>query len=144
MLEEEGRVTAVEGVYAFVSAQPSSACEGCSQKGTCHVMGGGGEMVIKASNDIGAKIGNRVVVSITSKTFLKASALIYLLPIAALIGGGVIGRSVAPHFNLQAEAGSASFGFLSLVVSFIAVKLLGERIGKSKTDQAKVIKVLDV
>lgn len=146
MLEEEGRVTAVDGIYAFVAAQPSSACEGCSQKGACHVLGGGGEMVIKAVNDIGATVGNRVIVVISSKTFFKASALIYLLPVAAIIAGGLFGKAIAPHFslNIQAEALSAIFGLVSLVVSFIAVKLLAKKIGERKADHARVIRVLDV
>ena len=146
MLEEEGRVTSVDGNYAFVSAQPSSACEGCSQKGACHVLGGGGEMVIKALNDIGATVGNRVVVAISSRTFFKASALIYLLPVAALIAGGLFGKAMAPHLglNVQAEVLSAIFGLMSLVASFIAVKLLAKKIGERKTDQARVIRVLNV
>src|SRR4030065_1741474 len=121
MLEEEGRVTAVDGVYAFVAPTPSSACEGCSQKGTCHVLGGSGEMIIRASNDVGAEVGNRVVVAISSKTFFKASAVIYLLPVAALVFGGVFGKSIAPHLNLniQPETVSAIFGFTSLLLSFV-------------------------
>lgn len=145
-MEEEGRVTAVDGSYALVAAQPSSACEGCSQKGVCHVLGGSGDMIIKAANDVRANIGDRVVVAISSKTFLKASALIYLLPVAALITGGIFGRSVAPHLglNIQAEAVSAIFGLISLVVSFVAVRLLSSKIGESKAGQARIVKVLDV
>ncbi|MEK7850632.1 MAG: SoxR reducing system RseC family protein, partial [Deltaproteobacteria bacterium] len=103
MLEEEGRVTSVDGVYAFVAAQPSSSCEGCSQKGACHVLGGSGEMIIKADNEIRAEVGDRVIVAISSKTFFKASAVIYLLPVAALIIGGVFGKSIAPRLNLNIQ-----------------------------------------
>lgn len=103
-------------------------------------------MVIKAVNDIGATVGNRVIVVISSRTFFKASALIYLLPVAALIAGGLFGKVIAPHFglNIQAEVLSAIFGLISLVVSFIAVKLLAKKIGERKTDHARVIRVLDV
>ncbi len=146
MLEEEGRVTAVDGNYAYVAARPSSACEGCSQKGMCHVLGGSGDMIIKAVNDVRAGIGDSVVVAVSSRTFLKASALIYLLPVAALIAGGVFGKSIAPHLeiNIQAETLSAIFGFTSLVVSFVAVRLLSDKIGQSEANQARVIKVLNV
>lgn len=145
MLEEEGRVTAIDGNYAYVAARPSSACEGCSQKGVCHVLGGSGDMIIKAVNDVRAGIGDNVVVAISSGTFLKASALVYLLPVAALIAGGVFGKSLAPHLelNIQAEAVSAIFGFISLVVSFVAVRLLSKKIGESEENLARVIKVLD-
>lgn len=146
MLEEEGRVTAVDGNYAFVAARPSSSCDGCSQKGVCHVLGGSGDMIIKAVNDVRAGIGDSVVVAVSSRTFLKASAVIYLLPVAALIAGGVFGKSIAPHLeiNIQAETLSAIFGFTSLVVSFAAVRLLSDKIGQSKANQARVIKVLNV
>ena len=103
-------------------------------------------MIIKAVNDIGATVGNRVTVAISSRTFFKASALIYLLPVAALIAGGLFGKAMAPHLglNIQAEALSAIFGLISLVISFIAVRLLAKKIGEKKTDQARVIRVLDV
>lgn len=103
-------------------------------------------MVIKAVNQIGATVGNRVVVAISSGTFFKASALIYLLPVASLIAGGLFGKAIAPlfGFNIQAEAISAIFGLISLVVSFIAVKFLAKKIGERKTDHARVIRVLDV
>ena len=145
-MEEEGMVTAVDGSYAFVMAKPSTACEGCSQKGVCHVLGGSGDMIIKAANNVTANVGDKVIVAISSKTFLKASAVIYLLPVAALIAGGIFGRSVAPHLglNIQAEAVSAIFGLIFLLVSFVAVKLLSSKIGESKADQARIVKVLDV
>lgn len=103
-------------------------------------------MIIKAANDVRAEVGDRVIVAISSKTFFKASAVIYLLPVAALIFGGVFGKSIAPHLNLniQPETVSAVFGFTSLLLSFVAVKLLSTRIGESKADQARIIKVLNV
>jgi len=103
-------------------------------------------MIIKADNEIRAEVGDRVVVAISSKTFFKASAVIYLLPVAALIAGGVFGKSIAPRLNLniKSEAVSAIFGFASLLLSFVAVKLLSARIGESKANQAKIIKVLNV
>lgn len=144
MLEEEGRVTAIDGDYAFVAAQPSSSCEGCSQKGTCHTLGGSGKMVIKAINSIGAKIGDRVLVVISSKTFFKAAALIYLIPVAALIIGGTAGKWLAISFipGTSAELFSAIAGLVSLTLSFFAVKTFGNKIGGSGDDQAKVVRVL--
>lgn len=146
MLEEVGMVTSVDAGHAYVSAKPSSSCEGCSQKGACHVLGGSGDMIIKAANDARANVGDKVVVAISSRTFFKASALIYLLPVAALIVGGVLGKSAAARLrlNIQAEALSAILGAAFLVISFIAVKFLSGRIGKNEADQARVIKVLNV
>jgi len=145
MLEEEGRVTAVDGVYAYVTARPSSSCEGCSQKGVCHVLGGSGDLIIKAFNEAGAVIGDSVIVAISSRTFLKASALIYLLPVAALIAGGVFGKRIVPNFikNIQPEVLSAIFGVTSLAASFIAVRLLGRKIGENEADRARIIRVLN-
>lgn len=145
MLEEEGRVTGVEGIYAYVAARPGSSCDGCSQKAACHVLGGSGDMIIKAINEARAMVGDSVIVAVSSKSFLKASAVIYLLPVAALIFGGLLGRSLAPHLdiNIKAETVSAIFGFSSLAVSFIAVKFLSSWIGENRKDQARIIKVLN-
>lgn len=144
MLEEEGRVTALDGGYAYVSAKPSSACEGCSQKGVCHVLGGSGDVMIKAINEVRADVGDHVIVAVSSRTFFKASAVIYLLPVAALIAGGMVGKYIAKSLNtgVSPELLSAIIGFVSLGISFFIVKALSKKIGESKSDQARVVKVL--
>ena len=144
MLEEEGRVTAIDGGYAYVAAKPSSSCEGCSQKGVCHVLGGSGDLIIKAINDVRAGVGDHVVVAVSSRTFFKASAVIYLLPVAALIAGGMMGKSIAKSIDtgISPELLSALLGFIFLGASFFIVRTLAKKIGESKSDHARVIKVL--
>lgn len=103
-------------------------------------------MIIKAANDVRAEVGDRVVVAISSKTYFKASAVMYLLPVAALIAGGTFGKYAAAYLrlNIQTETLSAIFGVAFLLISFIAVKLLSSRIGNSEADHARVIRVLHV
>lgn len=103
-------------------------------------------MIIKAINEARAEIGDSVLVVISSGTFLKASALIYLMPVVALILGGVLGKFIAPAIGtrMSAEIVSAVFGFASLVLSFIIVKLVSKKIGESEANLARIIKVLNV
>lgn len=101
-------------------------------------------MIIKAQNNLKAEVGDSVVVGISSKTFFKASALIYILPVAALIAGGALGKWVARSFDIgiSAEPISALAGLVSLGISFFVVRTVAARIGESKANQARVIKVL--
>lgn len=145
MLKEEGKVKIIDEKYAFVAAKEGYACLTCPLIGACKALGVEGEMVIKAINYVGAKVGDKVIVAVGSNMFFKAAALIYLLPVVAFIIGAVIGGSVAPHLdlNVSAEAVSVIFGLVYLIASLFIVKLFIRKIVESDTDRARVIKVLN-
>ncbi len=68
-----------------------SACgENCAHcKGGCTPT----DTIITAENHVGAKAGDRVMLEIPDKTGIKAAALVYLLPIIALITGALLSYS---------------------------------------------------
>ena len=76
MATEKGIVLRTDSEAAWVKTVRSSACEGCTAKGSCHSMGGGNEMEVKALNTAGARAGDRIVLSFETASLLKATFLI--------------------------------------------------------------------
>ena len=146
MLEEEGIVVRVEEGYAFIHTQRGSSCDGCSAKSSCHSMADAGSyiMEMRAINDMGATVGDRVKVAIDSIVFLKSSFLIYVLPLIVMITGGVIGDSYARSNMPGADADlvAGAVGITCLVISFLLIRLWSKSLEKKREYQPQIIRII--
>ncbi|MFP4193315.1 MAG: SoxR reducing system RseC family protein [Desulfobacterales bacterium] len=121
MAREIGVVTEIKGDKAVVKTHRAAACEGCSEKSTCHSMGGAREMEIEALNPVNARVGDRVTLEVAAGRMLQLSLLLYIFPIAALLAGAVIGNQTAPILGFDASIFSAIVGF---AVFFLALGVI--------------------
>ena len=97
MSNEEGIVEKTYRDKATVRIQRSSACAHCQSRGACQTLSDK-EMLIDVTNDLDAKDGDRVEISIPTRSLLKLSLLVYFLPIVALVIGAavaVVGRQLS-------------------------------------------------
>lgn len=117
--EEEGEVIAVEGNQAKVRVMRSPACDSCSTHKTCGLLGEG-ETVLTALNTVGASKGQRVRVSLKVEGEVKASFILYLVPLAGLVAGALIGY----HSQVlgDKDISGAVFSLLFVVLTFIGIK----------------------
>jgi len=125
MLEEVGVVLKVEGELAIVKTQRSSMCEGCHSGGFCKALGGDPDMEVAARNEVGAKVGDGVRVTVASKTFLKASFLVYMVPVTALILGALLGATLGPFLYPGASSDllSVILGLIFFSLSFVLMRI---------------------
>ena len=107
MLLETGIVDSTQGQVAQVRTQRKEACNTCSVKAGCHTLGGGSqEMLVEVDNPTGARIGDRVEIVFRASSFLRASFLLYMVPVLGLLVGVFAGESLAPRWGLSPQAGS--------------------------------------
>ena len=142
MATERGIVLRTESEAAWVKTTRSSACEGCTARGSCHTMGGGQEMEVKALNPAGAKAGDRIVLSFETRSLLKATFLIYVLPIIFLITGAAFGQVLAPRLGLSSATLSVLFGFAFFFSAVFIIKARANKMAKKNTYQPKITKIL--
>jgi sigma-E factor negative regulatory protein RseC len=82
-MNQIGRIISIEGNVATVELERSSACEKC---GICH-LGETQKLHIEVENSINARDGQRVLIAVQPGSVLKASSILYLFPLLALVGG---------------------------------------------------------
>ena len=93
MIEEQGRVAAVDGNSVWVETVRNTACTSCGASQGCgqylsekyrthHALA-----CIRVSSSWPLSEGDRVVLGIPENSLLRASALMYLLPLAAMMAG---------------------------------------------------------
>jgi len=141
MLREQGFVVGLDGKYALVSSYRQSACGSCHAQASCSTLSAGlgnRENRIRALNPIGAEVGEQVVLEISEKSFLRASFLVYGMPVAALIGVGSLVRALMLNMDMAvaaAEGGGAIAGLLALVFSFVWLNRQNTRLENDPTTQ---------
>jgi sigma-E factor negative regulatory protein RseC len=141
---EEGIVTkTVPGTgTAWVKTSRTDACESCTAKGACNMMGGGKDMEVEAVNKIGAKVDDRVVIAFESSSLLKASFLIYLFPVICMIAGALLGQKLSHKYDLNESLFSAGAAFIFFVAAFLFVRIKGNRMAQKDAYRPSIVKIL--
>lgn len=121
MATEKGIVEKILDQKALVRVQRSSACETCESRGACH-MHGGKEMLVEVGNDLQAREGDCVELSLSTRSLVKMGLLVYFLPIVGLILGAVSGGAWAGYFHLGSTPGSVVGGAVAMTASLYILK----------------------
>jgi len=143
MATEQGIVTKIESTTtAWVKTTKTDACKACAARNSCHSMGGSNEMEVEAINHAGAQVGQKVVLSFDTSPLLKATFLLYVFPIIAMIIGAFVGQQLAPNFNFDASFLSAIFGFLFFGLTILFVRSKGNKLAQRDEYRPKIIRVI--
>ena len=130
MIEEYATVVSVVDGRVLIESERSSACGQCQAKQSCGqkaisewAASKMTQLEIDNPASILVKTGDRVVVGIDEGSFLKVSALMYLLPLLlmVLLGG------LAEYLE-YAEVTIILTSFVGLLVGFFGVKLWSQRL----------------
>ncbi|OED41357.1 hypothetical protein ACH42_14230 [Endozoicomonas sp. (ex Bugula neritina AB1)] len=141
MIEEQGRVVSVEGDVVWVETERKTTCSSCSAKQGCgHHLAGKYKSsstfaCIKALSDGSLSEGDQVLVGIPENSLLKASSVVYLLPLLLLMPTLWISQAVG-----LSDGTTLIFSALALGAGFVPARKLGVREGK--LCRVKVVRVL--
>lgn len=132
MVNEQGIVDKISANNAVIKIQRSSACAKCEARGACHTLSDK-EIVIEVANNLQAKAGDVVEISVPTNALLKLSMLVYLLPVVALIAGSYGGGALAKSFHIYSALGSIIGGIIAMCITFYLLKLF-DRAALSKAE----------
>lgn len=142
MATEEGVVVRRDESGTWVKTVRTGACESCSSRGACHTMGGGKEMEVSVVNLLGAKAGDRVVLKMDTSPLLKATFLIYLVPVLMLLAGAAAGQLLAKAAGSDSSVPSALLGFGALAAGLFIVRTAGRRLSERAEYRPRVFRVI--
>lgn len=142
MIEEEGIVAEVEGDIARVSILAKSACEKCSASGVCHP---GEQEYLEASNPLGAKKGQRVKVVLAPQVYLKASIILYGIPMAVFVAAAILGKNLGLQYGTEANSDLWAFisGMACMAVSFLFIRMYNNKVEKTQKYKPVIVEILD-
>jgi len=142
MIETEAVVVKIEHAVAYVQAERKSSCSGCSESscGTSVLANFFGQKtpLYRASNEVGAKVGDRVVVGMNESALFKGTLLLYLFPLLLLFVGAVTGSALAVTADVK-DGYSVAGAFIGLVAGFLGLKLLSSKTGLGRQFQPVIL-----
>lgn len=128
MLEMHAIVIQVQGEEASVHPLSTDGCGHCSSAGGC----GSGSLAkmfcsstprqFTVSNDIRAKVGDEVRVSIPDGVLLRGAMKMYALPLVFLLAGGMAGAGMAGD-TVTRDAYAAAGALAGLLLGFLLARL---------------------
>jgi sigma-E factor negative regulatory protein RseC len=126
MSAERGVVEKVEAGWAWVKTKRSSACSSCASRSHCLTQGSD-QMVVKAQNSAHAKKGDEVELYLSTKTKLKSTAIVYLIPVFGIFVGAFSASPLSAVIGLNPSLGMALFTLTGLVLSVFLMRYLANR-----------------
>jgi sigma-E factor negative regulatory protein RseC len=141
-MEQQGYIVEiVDKKTAKLKMQRHSACASC---GKCATTSEKKDIVVEVDNAIGAQVGDKVKVNMETVNVLKAAAIVYTVPLIALLIG-----TIATYFilnlskiNVDVEVVSGSVGIGLMLLSFVVLKLNDSKFRESREYIPVVTEVL--
>lgn len=127
MAIEEGFVanTSDDG-WAQVITKKGGACGDCRASHCCSSLGSSSKMVVKALNNAGAKAGDLVTLGRDRHTATKSAAIAYMIPVAGLISGAIVGNALSQKLGTNESTASVLLALVGLAVGFSITLLLSK------------------
>ncbi len=157
MIEEVGTVQDVqknaqgEAQFIWVETQVKSTCGSCEARKNCGKVFAKKQQKLKYQYSGAVSVGQKVTLGIAEESLLKASALMYLLPLFILVISALLTQTLLPILGLASELWIIAVAFFATGLSFVGVRyylnqshkghfkpqLLGVVVADSKTISVK-------
>ena len=104
-------------------------------------MGGGKDMQVEVLNYIQAKAGDRVDLALPESSFVKASAVTYLIPLTAIMAGAVIGHVVAGGLGWASNETSVVMAGLGLLLAIPVMIFMNRKLSTNEEYIPRIVSI---
>ncbi len=139
MLVETGRVTKIERDKVIIEVEKNSGCAECHVG--CVADLDKSVRLVEANNPLGADVNQYVQVSIPNDSVLRASFVVYIIPLAALIAGTLLGRYLGTRTGVK-DIFEIFVGFACLGLSFFFVRYYNNIFKRQLKNQPVITKIV--
>lgn len=116
-MAEQGKIFEIKDGMAKVSMQRHEACKDCH---ACD-MGRAQEMILTATPLCDVKIGDTVEIHLENRDFLKATLIMYGIPLSTLILGFVVGFYLGNNFGLNGDIFGFILGLIFMLLTYVVI-----------------------
>ena len=138
-MEKEAWVVGVEGENVRLRYLRHSACVNC---GACLILGKKDQELV-LPNKMNLQEGDKVVVGLSSSSFLRATVLVYMIPLLFFLLGYVVGDLFLARLDLPKwrEAGGMVSGLLFLFLTYKGINLYDRRLKDAARYQLEIVQI---
>lgn len=136
MKTEQGLVIEVIDEEAKIKVGRHNDCKNC---GACP---GNDSVIIVANNQVGAKPGQRVLFEVKEKSILKATFIVFILPLVALFIGAMLGGFVGEYIEANIRMFQIIGGTVAFLLSVVVIKAFDRATSKSDKSKPVIVRIL--
>jgi sigma-E factor negative regulatory protein RseC len=140
MMVETGRVRKVFAGNAVVEIQRQSACAECHAQ--CVGSWETDSMLLEVRDPIGVQVGQEVEMAIQTERALKATMIVYGIPVVALVAGVVLGDWLGKML-WKRDALAVLLGLGGAGLSLIIVKIYNNIFKRDLQNQPVIVQVVE-
>lgn len=137
-MNETGWIVETKGGQAVVRIARNSACAQC---GACQLGCHQDEMLLTIPNRLNGEPGDAVELELSSNQVLKASAITYLIPLAALIFGVFLGYRLAPQWGMDPDLLGGGLGLFLTIGSFFGIRGMERLLKQGNQFSPQMVKI---
>jgi sigma-E factor negative regulatory protein RseC len=143
MIEEQGRVVALEPGAVWVETLRKSTCSSCSANAACGQglmdrLGVGRQRgYVRALSQMQLAVGDTVIIGVREDLLVRSSLLIYLLPLLGLFAAALLANGLG-----LSEPLVILFGLLGLSTTWLMVRWRAARVAENPFLQPVVLRTL--
>ncbi|MDH1440878.1 SoxR reducing system RseC family protein [Pseudomonas sp. GD03721] len=143
MIEEQGRVVALESGAVWVETLRKSTCSSCSANAACGQglmdrLGVGRQRgYVRALTQAQLAVGDTVIIGVREDLLVRSSILVYLLPLLGLFAAALLAEGLMLPESLVIVAGLSG-----LLLSWLLVRWRAARVAENPALQPVVLRTL--
>jgi sigma-E factor negative regulatory protein RseC len=138
MVVETGRVAKIDVGKAIIEIEKGTACAKCHAGCACDL--GKSTMVVEANDPIGVHVDQFVQLSIPNESVMRASLVVYAVPLFALIIGTLVGEYLGTTLGIK-NVFEILVGFGALALSLLFVRYYNNLFKQNLKNQPVITKV---
>ena len=142
---ETGEVVKVFNRTVEIRVNPTENCGACGVKDSCHTAPRiSTERLVTALDPFGLKIGQRVKINLEPKKLVKASIIIFVLPLLGLLLGAVVGSfatRTAGYWDYL-DLGAIIGGFAGIGISVLGLRSYNKKLEKANQYYPAVAEIM--
>ncbi len=108
---------------ALISGERASTCGSCAGKSSCSTLGAWNQRTLEllVYNDIGARVGDEVVIEVPDSLVLKSAYRLYGLPMLLFFAAGILAYVISQYFAMgQPDLWAALSGLGGVFVYYLS------------------------
>jgi len=121
-MRQTAMITEIDGHEAIVVSERASSCGSCAGKASCKTLGSwkegsdqGRVLSLRVNNDLGARVGDSVVIEVADDLLLKTAFRLYGVPMIIFIGlGSMVWQGLTVWGSDAADVAAALSGIVGV------------------------------
>lgn len=135
-MKERAVVLASDGQMVKISLRPHGGCSNCGRCASSN------ERIFLLEDNRLLNPGDVVEVEMTRHTLFFSAFLVYIFPLLGFFLGYLLGIFMANNFHLPRETSGIIFSLISLGLSLLVVRFLGERLDDKGVLTPRIVRVI--